>query len=172
MWNICSSKWVHLPQFFGVKIPKNGWNQLPDYLNDWMHWQLNSPVHMIKLPLNHRKNLRFPICWWLNQLLLKNVSQIGSFPQVGMKIQNVWNLHFPMYVEIPSFPKIPKVTWKKLKDETYIRWALNKISGDKRTNFRGTSGGHPGEMFWENRGGDLTGMSCWYLGSIDYFTPI
>ena len=81
MWNICSSKWVHLPQFFGVKIPKNGWNQLPDYLNDWMHWQLNSPVHMIKLPLNHRKNLRFPICWWLNQLLLKNVSQIGSFPQ-------------------------------------------------------------------------------------------
>ena len=24
---------------------------------------------------------------------LKNISQIGSFPQVGMKIKNIWNHH-------------------------------------------------------------------------------
>ena len=25
IWKICSSKWVHLPQIFGMKIPKNIW---------------------------------------------------------------------------------------------------------------------------------------------------
>ena len=31
---------------------------------------------------------------------LKNISQIGSFPQVGMKVKNVWNHHPAKYVEI------------------------------------------------------------------------
>ena len=32
--------------------------------------------------------------WWLNQpVWKKNVSQIGSFPQVGIKLKNVWNHH-------------------------------------------------------------------------------
>ena len=32
---------------------------------------------------------------------LKNISQIGSFPQVGMKIKNVWN-HRPVILYIPN----------------------------------------------------------------------
>ena len=31
--------------------------------------------------------------WWLNQPNLKNMSQIGSFPQVGVQILNLWNHH-------------------------------------------------------------------------------
>ena len=30
---------------------------------------------------------------------LKNISQIGSFPQVGVKIKNIWN-HHPVYIHI------------------------------------------------------------------------
>ena len=31
--------------------------------------------------------------WWLNQPIWKNISEIGSFPQVGVKIENIWNHH-------------------------------------------------------------------------------
>ena len=31
--------------------------------------------------------------WWVVSTHLKNISQIGSFPQVGVKIKNVWNHH-------------------------------------------------------------------------------
>ena len=30
------------------------------------------------------------MCWLVDSTLLKNISQIGSFPQVGMKIKNIW----------------------------------------------------------------------------------
>ena len=30
---------------------------------------------------------------------LKNVSQIGSFPQVGVKIKNIWNHHLENHEE-------------------------------------------------------------------------
>ena len=40
---------------------------------------------------------RSSICWQVNWLVvsthLKNISQIGSFPQVGLKIKNIWNHH-------------------------------------------------------------------------------
>ena len=29
--------------------------------------------------------------WLVVSTRLKNISQIGSFPQVGMKIKNIWN---------------------------------------------------------------------------------
>ena len=32
---------------------------------------------------------------------LKNISQIGSFPQVGMKIKNVWNHHLDTHPRAP-----------------------------------------------------------------------
>ena len=31
--------------------------------------------------------------WLVVSTHLKSVSQIGSFPQVGMKIKNIWNHH-------------------------------------------------------------------------------
>ena len=31
--------------------------------------------------------------WLVVSTHLKNISQIGSFPQVGMKIKNIWNHH-------------------------------------------------------------------------------
>ena len=44
--------------------------------------------------------------WWF-QPIWKNISQVGSFAQVGMKIKNLWNHHldkpiFPNMVELPS----------------------------------------------------------------------
>ena len=34
--------------------------------------------------------------WLVVSTHLKNISQIGNLPQVGMKIKNVWN-HHPVY---------------------------------------------------------------------------
>ena len=31
--------------------------------------------------------------WWLNQPIWKNIRQIGSSPQVGIKIKDIWNHH-------------------------------------------------------------------------------
>ena len=41
---------------------------------------------------------------------LKNISQIGSFPQVGLKIKNVWNHHLVLVWGSVSFPLIPLAT--------------------------------------------------------------
>ena len=45
LWKVCSPKWVHLPQFFGVKNSKNSWNnhhqdKLPNSLNGWVELSL------------------------------------------------------------------------------------------------------------------------------------
>ena len=41
--------------------------------------------------------------WWLNQPIWNICSQIGSFPQVGMKMKNVWNHHLePVVVTLPA----------------------------------------------------------------------
>ena len=32
-------------------------------------------------------------CWFQVSTHLKNMSQIGPFPQVGVKIKNIWNHH-------------------------------------------------------------------------------
>ena len=34
--------------------------------------------------------------WWLNQPLLKNISQNGNLPQRGVKLKNIWNHHLVM----------------------------------------------------------------------------
>ena len=37
--------------------------------------------------------------WWFQlSTRLKNISQIGSFPQVGMKIKHMWNHHLDMEI--------------------------------------------------------------------------
>ena len=35
---------------------------------------------------------------------LKHISQIGSFPQVGVKMQNIWN-HDPDYIDVTPISK-------------------------------------------------------------------
>ena len=40
-----------------------------------------------------RKNERHTQHWLVVSTHLKNISQIGSFPPVGVKIKNIWNHH-------------------------------------------------------------------------------
>ena len=50
--------------------------------------------------------------WLVVSTHLKNISQIGSFPQVGMKITNIWNHHpdaFLLFFDQRFFKSIPKV---------------------------------------------------------------
>ena len=44
--------------------------------------------------------------WWF-QPILKNISQIGSFPQVGVKIENIWNHQdgISMYIYLHFYGK-------------------------------------------------------------------
>ena len=39
--------------------------------------------------------------WWF-QPIWKNISQIGSFPQVGVKIRTIWNHHPVNYLDVPG----------------------------------------------------------------------
>ena len=39
--------------------------------------------------------------WLVVSTPLKNISQIGSFPQVGVKIKNIWNHHLVLDKELP-----------------------------------------------------------------------
>ena len=46
--------------------------------------------------------------WWFQSTPLKNISQIGLFPQIGVKIKNIWN-HHPdtyMYIYFLLFPTV------------------------------------------------------------------
>ena len=42
--------------------------------------------------------------WLVVSTHLKNISQMGSFPQVGMKIKNVWNHHLATHVCSSNIP--------------------------------------------------------------------
>ena len=44
---------------------------------------------------------------------VKNISEIGSFPQVGVKIKNIWNHHLDLYCLIPR--KWVKKKWPLYK---------------------------------------------------------
>ena len=37
--------------------------------------------------------------WWLNRPSEKHARQIGSFPQVGLNIKNIWNHHLVTYYQ-------------------------------------------------------------------------
>ena len=43
--------------------------------------------------------------WLVVSTHLKNISQIGSFPQVGVKIKNIWNHHLENNVPQQKGPK-------------------------------------------------------------------
>ena len=40
----------------------------------------------------------------------KNISQIGSFPQVGLKIKNIWNHHPDIYIYINTTTHVYNMT--------------------------------------------------------------
>ena len=42
------------------------------------------------------------IFWLVVSTHLKNISQIGSFPQVGLKIKHIWNHHLVLMLEYKS----------------------------------------------------------------------
>ena len=46
------------------------------------------------------------ILWLVVGTHLKNISEIGSFPQVGLKIKNIWN-HHPVLFWISKIPPPP-----------------------------------------------------------------
>ena len=43
-----------------------------------------------------RKDVSFEAIWLVVSTHLKNISQIGNLPQVGMKIKDFWNHHLVM----------------------------------------------------------------------------
>ena len=74
--------------------------------------------------LKSQKHPRVPlkvakVIWSVVSTHLKNISQIWSFPQVGVKIRNLWNHHLekssPAFLKkIESFPEITPV-WSRKK---------------------------------------------------------
>ncbi len=59
------------------------------------------------------------LIWLVVSTHLKNISQIGSFPQIGMQMKNIWNHH----LDPPSndsgqiiMPKDGSLLWVKLCD--------------------------------------------------------
>ena len=59
--------------------------------------------------------------WLVASTQLKNISQIGSFPQVGMKIKNIWNHHPAFFWETSrphppdnNFPQLHRTSSRKL----------------------------------------------------------
>ena len=57
-----------------IRIGGTKWDPGPKWPNEpWLIWLVVEPTH------------------------LKNISQIGSFPQIGVKIKNVWNHHLVIH---------------------------------------------------------------------------
>ena len=67
--------------------------ELPKFLMlQWKTWPLETWI------------LFFIFFWLVVSTHLKNISQIGSFPQVGVKIKNIWNHHLVFYptIDLPT----------------------------------------------------------------------
>ena len=63
--------------------------------------------------------------WWLNHPFENNASQIGSFPQVGVKIKKVWNhqcIDLPYFISLTTFCKIFLEIRKILQDKLCTCW--------------------------------------------------
>ena len=48
---------------------------------------------LLETPLQHSGSLKLQSCLYIVSTQLKNISQIASFPQVGVKIKKLWNHH-------------------------------------------------------------------------------
>ena len=68
--------------------------------------------------------------WLVVSTHLKNISQIGSFPQVGVKIKNVWNHHLAMSFTNPPHSRRNSENAPKEDDCLRIDWGRqHQISG-------------------------------------------
>ena len=56
---------------------------------------------------------------------LKNISQIGSFPQIGVKIKNIWN-HHPDVFDLPRIYQI-----QASHTATKLPWSRERIRDDR-----------------------------------------
>ena len=50
--------------------------------------------------------------WLVVSTHLKNISQNGNLPQIGVKIKNIWKHHLDAYL------KIFEITWLEFEDKT------------------------------------------------------
>ena len=68
---------------------------------------------------------------------LKNISQIGSFPQVGVKMKNIWN-HHPVVLVSPNIFQIsPPQRWTTMPRHT-TSWSASVPSAASRSGKRNT----------------------------------
>ena len=59
----------------------------------WRLWCVDASVMAWKW-----RKVSIKVIWLVVEpTLLKNISQIGSFPQVGMKMKNIWNHHLVIF---------------------------------------------------------------------------
>ncbi len=66
---------------------------------------------------------------------LKNISQIGSFPQIGTKIKNIWN-HHPVFLFVENtwkhppvfFPPVDVFLWRRFECLAQKSWMFRKAS--------------------------------------------
>ena len=80
-----------LPRKSGVSSAKVGRIQPPPPKNE-RHRTFCQQNHLI-LPPSFRDNKNQQFLWLVVSTHLKNISQIGNPPQVGVKIKNTWNHH-------------------------------------------------------------------------------
>ena len=86
---------------------------------------------------------------WVEPTQLKNISQIGSFPQVGLKLKDTWNHHLELRVSNHSWDNQPTglvLTWSshlqgKKKSELiiYLPWNWQVAPQEKHPKRKGKS---------------------------------
>ena len=76
------------PQPYRHKLVSAPWKKLP--VGSTL--PVKAAAWMEKL-WKHGMNMDELYSWWLNRIHLKNMSQIGNLPQIGVKIKSIWNHH-------------------------------------------------------------------------------
>ena len=78
------------------------------------------------------------LCWLVVSTHLKNISQIGNLPQIGMKIKNVWNHHLVCSVpagsplfhpdgsDLPLWPS-PSLGWWNVHFLSFSRFFFHSL---------------------------------------------
>ena len=66
-------------------------------------WFMVVSLQGIPWKVDNLLKIPYPLVYWSNYLFvvsthLKNISQIGNLPQIGVKIKNIWNHHLDYYV--------------------------------------------------------------------------
>ena len=64
----------------------------PPQKNSSISWWFNHRVEQYLSNLRHVTEM-FKVNWLVVSTHLKNISQVGHLPQIGVKIKNIWNHH-------------------------------------------------------------------------------